>query len=538
MPPTCWTGDRVVCLRGETLGHKIQSETSFGTSDCAATRDVVLELTVRTSPRWSVPAPYMEPSNNGQQPPSLPAQPFMINDQTRAMNLGPYGPNGMAHNPATAAARPPALANAHGGVLRHAQQPQNVQNVHGRFPIPVYNGTYDPGQPNGVPNMAVRPQQLMPMYGAAQPRVGFAQQHVMQPQGQRPMVPGAAMFQTQQMYHQQQAQQQMFNPNLPAHGLRRVVAPVNPYFQATNRRTVNAVGAPWYADQMPEQASLAAQPPSVASQPQQASQWRNPSVGATPAQASPAPQQRHSDRGAARATASPFPPASVSLSPAPAKKAAKPRKRAAAAAAKRTRSSATTTASAPRRKSAKSSTPSSKAAGKAAATKAAEVVRAKPRHWTQEEDDLLRRAVGRIGEQNWKQIAQGVPGRNHVQCLQRWKKALDPSLVKGPWSEEEDNLLTSLVGVHGCKWKVVAKRINGRNTKQCRERWCNYLDPQLNRGKWTDEEDATMLRMHEEVGNRWAAIAKVLPGRTDNQVKIRYHSLSRKDSNPVKSEEK
>ena len=42
---------------------------------------------------------------------------------------------------------------------------------------------------------------------------------------------------------------------------------------------------------------------------------------------------------------------------------------------------------------------------------------------------------------SWKLIAQQVPTRSHVQCLQRWKKALDPRLVKGPWSEEEDQLL-------------------------------------------------------------------------------------------------
>jgi hypothetical protein len=155
--------------------------------------------------------------------------------------------------------------------------------------------------------------------------------------------------------------------------------------------------------------------------------------------------------------------------------------------------------------------------------------RARPRHWTQPEDDCLRAAVAKIGEQNWKRIAENVPGRNHVQCLQRWKKALDPRLVKGPWSETEDSLLTSLVQENGFSWKVVAKRINGRNTKQCRERWCNYLDPSLKRGKWSAEEDATIMAVQRQVGNRWATIAKDLPGRTDNQVKIRYHSLIRKD---------
>ncbi len=79
-------------------------------------------------------------------------------------------------------------------------------------------------------------------------------------------------------------------------------------------------------------------------------------------------------------------------------------------------------------------------------------------------------------------------------------------------------------------WKTIAKEITGRNTKQCRERWCNYLDPNLKRGKWTPVEDAIILAMQKQVGNKWAAITKELPGRTDNQVKIRFNSLYRKET--------
>ena len=94
-----------------------------------------------------------------------------------------------------------------------------------------------------------------------------------------------------------------------------------------------------------------------------------------------------------------------------------------------------------------------------------------------------------------------------------------------------ENKQSRLVKQHGLfAWKVIAKEITGRNTKQCRERWCNYLDPTLKRGKWTPEEDAIILSMQKKVGNKWAAITKVLPGRTDNQVKIRFNSLHRKEN--------
>ena len=42
---------------------------------------------------------------------------------------------------------------------------------------------------------------------------------------------------------------------------------------------------------------------------------------------------------------------------------------------------------------------------------------------------------------SWKLIANHVPNRNHVQCLQRWKKVLKPGLKKGTWGKAEDQLL-------------------------------------------------------------------------------------------------
>ncbi|KAA0172008.1 hypothetical protein FNF28_00325 [Cafeteria roenbergensis] len=151
----------------------------------------------------------------------------------------------------------------------------------------------------------------------------------------------------------------------------------------------------------------------------------------------------------------------------------------------------------------------------------------RPRKWTAAEDSALRSAVAEFGERRWKTIAERVPGRDHVQCLQRWRKALQPGLKKGHWSREEDEILKSEVACRPRNWGDVAIHIPGRTAKQCRERWSNHLDPSIKRSAWTAEEDALLERLVDAIGSKWASISRKLPGRTENAVKIRAKSLER-----------
>lgn len=154
--------------------------------------------------------------------------------------------------------------------------------------------------------------------------------------------------------------------------------------------------------------------------------------------------------------------------------------------------------------------------------------KADPRKWTEEEDEILRKAVLKHGEKNWKAIADSITGRNHTQCLQRWTKVLAPGLKKGPWQPHEDEMLRDLVAEGRRNWGQVASKIPGRTSKQCRERWYNHLDPQINKNPFSDEEDKVILQAQALLGNRWSQIASMLEGRTEDAVKIRWKSLCRK----------
>ncbi|RLN47479.1 hypothetical protein BBJ29_000633 [Phytophthora kernoviae] len=152
--------------------------------------------------------------------------------------------------------------------------------------------------------------------------------------------------------------------------------------------------------------------------------------------------------------------------------------------------------------------------------------------WLRDEDERLRVAVARFGGKNWKMIAETLGnGRTDVQCLHRWNKVLKPGLIKGPWTPEEDRVLTNLItryGVGKIRWCDLALHLPGRIGKQCRERWCNHLDSRIRKGQWTPEEDDMVFRWQQKLGNKWSEIAKMLPGRTENAVKNRFNSAARR----------
>jgi hypothetical protein len=98
------------------------------------------------------------------------------------------------------------------------------------------------------------------------------------------------------------------------------------------------------------------------------------------------------------------------------------------------------------------------------------------------------------------------------------------------FTPEQDEQIAILAD-QGTAWQCIALQIPGKSARQCRERYLHYLRPAIYKGGWTADEDAMLDKLHQELGNSWAEIARFLPGRTNIGTKNRWNAHFKRATN-------
>ena len=147
--------------------------------------------------------------------------------------------------------------------------------------------------------------------------------------------------------------------------------------------------------------------------------------------------------------------------------------------------------------------------------------------WTQEEDKHLIELVKTLQGKNWKKISQYFSSKTPQQCAYRFNKLVS-NMNKRKWSRNEDIHLIELIEIYGQNWTEISQKMEARTFEEIKDRYEKKLDPKLKRCKFNKEEDEMIISFFEQFGNKWDEIAKYFVDRSANMIKNRFYSHLRK----------
>jgi hypothetical protein len=153
------------------------------------------------------------------------------------------------------------------------------------------------------------------------------------------------------------------------------------------------------------------------------------------------------------------------------------------------------------------------------------------KHWTIAQDEqLINLANQSYGRHNWKEIAAQINYKTPNSCYLRYK-TINPHIKKGPWTKEEDECIFKGVELYGKVWKIIARELFiNRTSKQIRDRYINYLDPILDKSKFSLDEDLLLIELQKIKGNKWTKLKEHFPRRSIDALKNRFNSALKKNA--------
>lgn len=143
--------------------------------------------------------------------------------------------------------------------------------------------------------------------------------------------------------------------------------------------------------------------------------------------------------------------------------------------------------------------------------------------FTEEQDKKLIEIMSSGRKMSWASIAEEIGTTASPSYVSnRWRNVLNPNILKGMWTEQEDNIIRKWVKKNGVgRWKELSTKFQNRTGKQLKNRW----ETLERKDKiWTEEEDKKLVDLHGKYGNQWSKIAFFLPYRTSGEVKNRWNS--------------
>jgi hypothetical protein len=186
--------------------------------------------------------------------------------------------------------------------------------------------------------------------------------------------------------------------------------------------------------------------------------------------------------------------------------------------------------------------------------------------WSVDEDQKLLQCVSELGATNWSQISEQLHGRSAMHCRQRWVTQVDPSIVKSPWTEDEDRKIVVAQRKLGNRFAEIAKVLDGRPRPAVCQRWHSVLhgraekmlesmtkeeiqqiadslqldeaemNPSQDKKRWTAEEDQALQEAVNQLGtSNWGEISRRMPTRRSS-IQCRRRFTNKLDPN-VKNDE-